>query len=241
MCVHETTSLYVLVGVAGVEPARPCGHWLLEPACLPFHHTPMVWEEGFEPPTTRSQTARSTAELSRNANGGHCRIRTGVGGVAIRSLASRASDLVKSDSVGKAEALCNATSAASLVLLAPLVLAVPVTLGLVAAVLRNAPGLPCAAADVRSADSDSHLVNPPSRATHRSGSLALTTQGGPTDVCSRNNLLVCVGRRGRSRTCTTVWPLASRTSVSTFPPHADGLGRGIRTPDNPVPNRVLYR
>lgn len=39
------------------------GHQPLRLACLPFHHGKMVWEEGFEPPTTRSQTECSTAEL----------------------------------------------------------------------------------------------------------------------------------------------------------------------------------
>jgi hypothetical protein len=27
-----------LVPLAGIEPARPCGHWFLKPARLPFHH-----------------------------------------------------------------------------------------------------------------------------------------------------------------------------------------------------------
>lgn len=54
----RTASLYVLVGVTGVEPVRPCGHWLLEPACLPFHHTPMVSGEGFEPSVSCVQGRR---------------------------------------------------------------------------------------------------------------------------------------------------------------------------------------
>ena len=30
-----------IVGEEGVEPSRPCGHWNLNPACIPFHHSPL--------------------------------------------------------------------------------------------------------------------------------------------------------------------------------------------------------
>src|SRR3989344_689441 len=32
----------IIVGRKGVEPLRPCGHRLLGPTCLPFHHLPLL-------------------------------------------------------------------------------------------------------------------------------------------------------------------------------------------------------
>ena len=29
-----------MVGKEGVEPSQPCGHRILSPACMPFHHLP---------------------------------------------------------------------------------------------------------------------------------------------------------------------------------------------------------
>ena len=31
---------FVLVGMMGFEPIRPCGRGILSPLCIPFHHTP---------------------------------------------------------------------------------------------------------------------------------------------------------------------------------------------------------
>src|SRR3989344_1392661 len=33
-------SIVNIVGKEGVEPSQPCGHRILSPACMPFHHLP---------------------------------------------------------------------------------------------------------------------------------------------------------------------------------------------------------
>jgi len=35
------SSRRIVVGEGGFEPPHPFGHWLLKPACLPFHHSPV--------------------------------------------------------------------------------------------------------------------------------------------------------------------------------------------------------
>jgi hypothetical protein len=32
----------LVVGEGGFEPPHACAHWHLKPACLPFHHSPMI-------------------------------------------------------------------------------------------------------------------------------------------------------------------------------------------------------
>lgn len=31
------------MGKVGVEPTRPCSHWILSPTCMPFHHLPTTY------------------------------------------------------------------------------------------------------------------------------------------------------------------------------------------------------
>ena len=35
----QSASSGIRIPEGGVEPPRPCGHWILSPACLPFHHS----------------------------------------------------------------------------------------------------------------------------------------------------------------------------------------------------------
>lgn len=69
-----------MVGMAGVEPARPLGHRGLSPARFPFHHIPkMVTREGVEPSRPKapaSETGVATV-TPPGQDGGRCRSRTG--------------------------------------------------------------------------------------------------------------------------------------------------------------------
>jgi hypothetical protein len=38
---HGWMPIVDFVGEGGFEPPHPFGHWLLKPACLPFHHSPV--------------------------------------------------------------------------------------------------------------------------------------------------------------------------------------------------------
>ena len=63
--------LLLEVGAVGLEPTRT-GHWFLRPACLPFHHAPIIlsWTEGARTldPLINSQMLLP-AELRSNIQG----------------------------------------------------------------------------------------------------------------------------------------------------------------------------
>lgn len=53
----------ISVGKEGVEPSRPCGHWTLIPARLPFRHIPLVRKTGVEPARSRDHRSLNPARL----------------------------------------------------------------------------------------------------------------------------------------------------------------------------------
>ncbi len=64
-----------LVGEEGLEPSQPCGHRLLKPTCLPFHHSPKILNSGvFHSGALRRTTpafnfaARPSAKLEHSSS-----------------------------------------------------------------------------------------------------------------------------------------------------------------------------
>ncbi len=56
-----------MVGKEGVEPSQPCGHRILSPACMPFHHLPKEKARvGIEPTYRSFADSCLTTWLSRH-------------------------------------------------------------------------------------------------------------------------------------------------------------------------------
>ena len=72
---RSTNLVVITIPAAGVEPARPCGHWILSPARLPIppRRQIVTGVAGFEPTHEGVKVPCLTAWLYPNGGGGQIR------------------------------------------------------------------------------------------------------------------------------------------------------------------------